>query len=116
MFRVGGLEVMHEFRDLRASEEGIGFRTRLIFECHIIARQDASHESVELPACFDSSCHAFGGTGHDAHGSSDRGVLGIEGMNYDNLRRCVVCSRFLHSRFLAELEWESVCQVDLTCL
>ena len=31
MFRVGGLEVgIHEFRDLRAGEEGIGFRTRLI--------------------------------------------------------------------------------------
>lgn len=84
---------------------------RVFFECHIITRRDALHESAELPARFDPSCHASGVTGPGAHGGSDHGVLGIERRNYDNLRRCVGCSGFSRSQCLTELGPEGVYSV-----
>jgi hypothetical protein len=53
------------------------------FECHVVARQNALHESVELYARFDSPRHALDGTGHGALGDDDRCVFGIERMYYD---------------------------------
>jgi hypothetical protein len=78
------------------------------FECHVVARQNALHESIELSACFDSAWHALGGAGHGAHGGGDRSIFGIDRMYYDKVRRCAVWGRSMHSRFLIKLEWESV--------
>src|SRR6267378_1305075 len=70
------------------------------FECHVAAWQYALHESVELSAGFDSWSRALAGAEHGAHGGSDRCVFGIERMYRDITRRCAVCGRSLHSRFL----------------
>ena len=67
------------------------------FECHVVARQNALHESVELSASFDSRGHALGGADHGAQGGGDRSIFGIERMYYDKVRRCAVCGRSLHS-------------------
>jgi hypothetical protein len=48
------------------------------FECLVVARQNALHESIELYACFDSAWRALGGAGHGARGGGDRSVFGIE--------------------------------------
>src|SRR3984893_6949911 len=70
------------------------------FECHVVAWQYALHESVELSAGFDSWSRALAGADHGAHGGGDRCVFGIERMYRDITRRCAVCGRSLHSRFL----------------
>src|SRR5882724_11507563 len=73
---------------------------RACFECHVVARRDALHESIEWSACFDSACHALGGGDHGAHGGGDRSIFWIERMYYDEVRRCAVCGRSLHRQFL----------------
>jgi hypothetical protein len=61
------------------------------FESHVVARQNALHESIELSACFDSAWHALRGADRGAQGGGDRSIFGIERMYYGKVRRRAVC-------------------------
>src|SRR6266576_143036 len=77
---------------------------RVCFECHVVARRNALHESIELSACFDSAWHALGGADHRVHSGGDRSILGIERMYDDKVRRCGVSGGSLHSQLLCALQ------------
>src|SRR5579859_1113037 len=72
---------------------------RIHLECHIVPRQNALHESIELLACLDSGRDSFGGARHRANRGCDGCVVRVEWMYFrDGLPRADRVW-LLHSQF-----------------